>query len=191
MGTIKDSFLDSAQRDENLRILNEFARSNRHRLYLFILRRLRDPAEAEELTQQTFLEAVKGIDGFRAESELTTWLYGIAAKLVINYFCRSPRWNHQWETDEALEFLCSPDEGPDSQINSKQVVTRLQEHLAALPAEMRETALAVAVDDLSYPEAAELMQIPVGTVRSRIFRARSILRERMAADGIDCANWSV
>ncbi len=167
-----------------LAALEDLARTDRSRLYRFILRRVRDPVESEELAQQAFVEAASGIDRFREESGVRTWLYGIAANLVSNHLRRSPRFRYQFESDDVLEMMVDPGDEPSIQLENQELLGRLQHHLDELPEDMRGTLILVLLDDVSYEQAAQMLDIPVGTVRSRISRGRSILKQSLETEGI-------
>lgn len=153
------------------------------RLYRFIIKNIGNPGDAEDLAQQAFMEAVRSFQSYRGESELSTWLYGIAMNLVRNYLSRAPHRRYEFVADDELAAL--PDERltPEGMLSQSQQMRALNESLAELPQSMREVLLMVAVDELSYEEAAVLLTVPVGTVRSRLSRARSALKAQMLARG--------
>ncbi len=183
MDTIEQQILSQSDHEENLFALTELVRERRAHLLRFILRRVRDPAEAEDIMQQAFFEAVKGIRQFREDSKISTWLYGIASKLVTNYLCKSPRAIYRWVDESVLELDASYACDPHGAVALRDLLGRLQHHLGMLPEEMRETIFLVAVEEMSYAEAAACLHIPVGTVRSRISRIRAYLEERLVEEG--------
>lgn len=172
---------------ENLKILSDLARNRKSQLYRFILRRVHDADEAEELMQQAFTEAIIGLPRFRADSQLSTWLYGIATKLISNHLSRSPSRNFEWENDDVLASNISYCTQPDINFDLRQMLERVMEHVATLPSEMQQTFALVVEEDLPYVEVAGRLDIPIGTVRSRMFRIRSILWARLTSEGIDRA----
>lgn len=149
------------------------------RLYNFILRNIGNPSDAEELAQQTFVEAYRAMSTFRGQSELSTWLLGIAMNLVRNYLSRAPHRRYQFVTDDALEHTASDEQSPAEQLGYAQAFRSLSGELESMPEELREVLMLVAVDGISYDQAAAMLAIPIGTVRSRLSRARSTLRERL------------
>jgi RNA polymerase sigma factor (sigma-70 family) len=167
------------------RLFRQLVAEHQDRLYRFILKNIGNASDAEDLAQQAFVEAVKGFGSFRGDSQLSTWLYGIAMNLVRNYLSRVPHRNYRFEDDEALADLDGGSATPERQVQDRQSVALLQHELDGLAPEMREVLLMVSLDGLSYEEAAALLSVPVGTVRSRVSRARSQLRQRLAAGGID------
>ncbi len=120
---------------------------------------------------------------FREQSELKTWLYGIASNLVLNHLRRSPRLRYQFESEDILDMIADPAADPSVQMENRENLNRLQHHFNALPEEMRQTLDIVLLDDTPYAGAAEILGVPVGTIRSRISRGRSILKKNMEADG--------
>ena len=158
--------------------------SHQKRLYRFVLSKIGNGTDAEDLTQQAFVEAAKAYESFRGNSELSTWLYGIAMNLVKNYLSRAPHRRHHFETDEVLDDVATERPDPSEQLAHTQSVRALQREINDLPPDMRDVLLMVALDEIGYEEAAVLLSIPVGTVRSRLSRARSTLRQRMAVAGI-------
>jgi len=159
--------------------------THRTRLYRFIIKNIGNPGDAEDLTQQAFLEAVRSHQSYRGESELSTWLYGIAMNLVRNYLSRAPHRRHEFVADDALAML--PDErlGPEDALQQNQRMLALSDSLAELPESMRQILLLVGLEELSYEEAAVMLTVPVGTVRSRLSRARAALKAHMHAHGVD------
>jgi len=155
----------------------------RERLERFVLRHTGHAGDAEELTQQTFAEAARTYDSFRGESQLSTWLFGIAMNLVRNHLSRSPQRQHRFEDDSALAELPGHDADPEQQCGLSELVRLLDAEMQALLPEMREVLMMVSVHDISYEDAAQQLALPVGTVRSRVSRARSQLRRRMQACG--------
>jgi RNA polymerase sigma-70 factor (ECF subfamily) len=101
--------------------------------------------------------------------------------LVRNYFSRAPHRRFAFEDDDVLAELTSENPDPSEQLAHSQIVIALQRELEALPNDMREVLLLVALDELSYQDAAVMLSIPIGTVRSRVSRARGTLRKRLEA----------
>ena len=168
--------------------LTKFSQEHRNSLYRFILRRIHDHVEAEELTQQTFVEAMNGITRFRGDAQIRTWLFSIAENLVKNHFCRSPRYRFQWENEDILESNIQHAVDPEAASACFSVLQRVQYHIDSLPVEMQETLSLVAFQEMSYEEVAAHLNISVGTVKSRIARIRAILCERLQEEGTQIDN---
>ncbi|MES2772346.1 MAG: sigma-70 family RNA polymerase sigma factor [Pseudomonadota bacterium] len=167
-----------------LAALEKLTRTDRTRLYRFILHRVHDPVESEDLAQQAFVEAANSIASFREESGVKTWLYGIASNLIANHLRRAPALRYEFESDEILESMECPRADPRVQLESVELLARLRHHLKALPENMRGTLMMVLLDDVSYEDAAQLLDVPVGTIRSRVSRGRSILKNHLELDGV-------
>lgn len=164
-------------------VFRDLLARHRDRLYRFVLRHIGHATEAEELAQQAFAEAARTYVNFRGESQLSTWLYGIAMNLVRNHLSRSPQRLYHFEDDSALDDTAAADADPEQQCAMNQLVRLLERELQDLMPEMRQVLLLVAVDDMSYEDAAELLNVPIGTVRSRVSRARTHLRRRLQSAG--------
>ncbi|WP_142848262.1 RNA polymerase sigma factor [Telmatospirillum sp. J64-1] len=153
--------------------------SHQKRLYQFILKNIGNPTDAEELAQQTFVEAFRALSSFRGQAELSTWLLGIAMNLVRNYLSRAPHRRYEFVSDDVLEETAGSDHGPAEAAAYSQALRQLGDELAVLPEELRQVLMLVAVDGISYDDAAAMLAIPIGTVRSRLSRARATLKERL------------
>ncbi len=164
-------------------IFRELVSQHRERLYRFVYRHIGHASDAEDLAQQAFVEAARTYASFRGDSMLSTWLYGIAMNLVRNHLSRSPQRLYAFDDDEALDQLPSAVADPEVQCDHSQLIRLLHAELDELMPEMREVLLLVALDDMSYEDAAALLSVPIGTVRSRVSRARAHLRRRMADRG--------
>lgn len=159
-------------------------REHSSRLHRFIIKHIGNISEAEDLTQQAFLEAARSYQTFRGESQLSTWLYGIALNLIRNHLSRAPERRYNFVSDDSLGDLAAESASPEEAASQMQAIRLLQETLDELPDSMRSILLMVGLDNMSYEEAAILLTVPVGTVRSRLSRARSALRDRLEQKGL-------
>ncbi len=166
-------------------LFRQLVQAHQGRLYRFVVKHIGWGSDAEDLTQQAFVEAAQSFATFRGASELSTWLYGIAMNLVRNYLSRAPHRRYVFEGEEALDATSCARPDPFEQLAQSQAIRALEQALSELVPEMRDVLLLVALDELSYDEAAVMLSIPVGTVRSRVSRARSALRKRLAAGNVD------
>lgn len=147
---------------------------------------IRDPAEVEDVTQEAFIKAYRALPGFRGDSAFYTWLYRIGINTAKNYLVSMGR-RAPTSTDldaEEAETLESADQlrdlnTPENQLMSRQVGDTVNQTLLELPEELRTALTLREIEGLSYEEIAEAMQCPVGTVRSRIFRAREAVAEKL------------
>ena len=144
------------------------------------------PADAEDLVQDTLLRAYQGIEGFDGAPP-RAWLLTILRTAQIN---RSRRRRPELldDPDAAFEKMAAPEEGggatPEALVVGQAFDTVVSEALAALPARFRQAVMLVDADGLSYAEAAEVLGVPVGTVMSRLHRARARMRQRLVAAGL-------
>ncbi|WP_298288532.1 RNA polymerase sigma factor RpoE [Thiomonas sp.] len=157
------------------------------RIYRLVLRFIRDPAQAEDVAQETFLRAYRAIGQFRGDSQFYTWLYRIAvntAKKAITDEMRDPTVpegdaaGQDEETFSPTERL-SNNETPESVLVSKEIVQTVNAAMESLPDDLRTAITLREIEGLSYEDIAEVMQCPIGTVRSRIFRAREAIAARL------------
>lgn len=156
-----------------------------HRITAVIGRFVHDHAEAQDIAQDTFIRAYRAMPGFRGDAQFYTWLYRIAVNTAKNHLAAQKRRpaasDIEAETAEQFEgaHRLHDTDTPEHELlrqELEQVVTRT---VAQLPEELRQAITLREVDGLSYEEISELMQCPLGTVRSRIFRAREAIDQRL------------
>lgn len=166
------------------RLFRDLVQEHSARLQRFIIRHIGNTSEAEDLAQQAFTEAARSYRTFRGESQLSTWLYGIALNLIRNHLSRAPERRYDFVGDSGLADLAAESATPEQAAEQSQSMRLLQESLDELPESMRSILLLVGLDNLSYEEAAALLSVPIGTVRSRLSRARTALRDRLEKKGL-------
>lgn len=171
-------FLDRNQ------LFSQLVAQHQGRLYRFVTKYIDHPDDAADIAQQAFVEAARTIETFRGDSKLSTWLFGIAMNMVRNYLSRAPHRLYKFESEETLTSLLSTAIDPSDEASQKELLKLVLEALADLPKEMCEVLTMVAVEEISYQEVAVLLAIPLGTVRSRVSRARAVLRERFENAGV-------
>src|SRR6188472_2749283 len=154
---------------------------------------VRDPAEVEDVTQEAFIKAYRALPSFRGESAFYTWLYRIAINTAKNYLValgrRAPTTtgfdNEEAEGFEDAEQLRDSNT-PETELEGKQIAATVNRAMDALPKDLRTAITLREIEGLSYEEIASVMNCPIGTVRSRIFRAReSIAAELRPLLGTD------
>lgn len=160
------------------------------RIYAMVHQLLRNPEDAEEVTQDTFIRAHRGLVNFRGESAFSTWLYQIATNLARNrywYWWRRRR-DQTVSFDQPIggdnestlaEVIPAELETPEDATITQEFVNRIAECMGKLGPKHREILVLRNVKNLSYEEIAEILHISVGTVKSRIARARESLRAKM------------
>lgn len=156
------------------------------KLMRLVMRLVRDPAEAEDVTQEAFIKAYRALPNFRGESAFYTWLYRIgvnAAKNWLNANGRRAPTATAVDSDEAESYeggdLLRDVDTPERLMMSKQIGETVNAAMDRLPDDLRTAITLREIDGLSYEEIANAMKCPIGTVRSRIFRAREAIAEEL------------
>ena len=154
------------------------------RIQRLIGRMVRDVDLVEDIAQETFIRAYRALAQFRGEAQFYTWLYRIAvntAKKALMDLKRNPTVSENFfksdDDDETspLENELTSSETPDAVLASKEIAQIINAALEALPEELRQAITLREIEGLSYEEISEAMNCPIGTVRSRIFRAREAI----------------
>lgn len=156
------------------------------KLARLLSRMVRDQAEIEDITQESFIKAYRALPQFRGESAFYTWLYRIAVNTAKNYLVargrRAPT-TTEFSNEEAEGFedaeLLRDIATPDAELQTKQIAAAVNKAVEALPEELRTAITLREIEGLSYEEIAQMMDCPIGTVRSRIFRAREAIAEKI------------
>ncbi|MEK7812022.1 MAG: RNA polymerase sigma factor RpoE [Pseudomonadota bacterium] len=156
------------------------------RLGRLISRFVRNAAEAEDVTQEAFIKAYRALPGFRGDSAFYTWLYRIGINTAKNHLVaqgrRAPT-STPLDAEEAESFeeasLLHEVSTPENELMSKQVVDVVNASLQQLPEDLRTALTLREIEGLSYEEIAAVMSCPIGTVRSRIFRAREVVASNL------------
>ncbi len=152
-------------------------------LYTFILRMLGDPVGAKDMLQETFIRVWERRDQYREIAQFSTWLYTIAANLVRSELRKRKlrRWIPLGHHDDDQPEIDPPDDGflPDELANSSGLRVKINQALKKLPSEFREAVVLRDINDLSYEEIATALNVPVGTVKSRVNRGRARLQEML------------
>jgi len=156
------------------------------KLVRLLSRLIRDPVEVEDVAQEAFIKAYRALPSFRGDSAFYTWLYRIGVNTAKNYLMamgrRAPT-STELEAEEAEGY----DEGeqlrdintPESVTLSREIAATVNAAIDALPEELRTAIQLRELEGMSYEEIARVMDCPIGTVRSRIFRAREAIAEKL------------
>ena len=148
-------------------------------------RYIRDPTEVMDVTQDAFLKAYRALGGFRGESAFYTWLYRIAVNTVKNHLVaqgrRPPGDDLEAEVAEQMDLSGRLRENgtPERHLLTDEIAETVQDALEALPDDLRTAIVLRELEGMSYEEIANAMDCPIGTVRSRIFRAREAIDKRL------------
>lgn len=149
-------------------------------------RLIRDPVEVEDVAQEAFIKAYRALPQFRGESAFYTWLYRIAVNTAKNHLVasrRRPSGSGHYETEDGETFdetdNLSDINTPEAAFASREIAETVNQAIDALPEELRTAIVLREIEGLSYEEIAQTMGCPIGTVRSRIFRAREAIATRL------------
>lgn len=148
-------------------------------------RYIRDPVEVLDVAQDAFLKAYRALDGFRGESAFYTWLYRIAVNTVKNHVVaqgrRPPGDDLEADVAEQMDLGVRLRENatPERHLLTDEIARTVQQALDALPVDLRTAIVLRELEGMSYEEIANAMDCPIGTVRSRIFRAREAIDKRL------------
>jgi len=160
------------------RAFEELVRAEQHRVYGLALRMLGNAAEAQDVAQEVFLRAHRGLAEFRGDARLSTWLYAIASRLCLSRLGGSER-RLARHGEETLARLADARPGPDQALEQGELEEALHRAIAKLPEERRIVVVLRDVEGLAYEAIAEVLDLPVGTVRSRLHRARLDLKGKL------------
>jgi len=182
---IDRQLVERAQRGDK-RAFELLVEKYQRKLARLLSRFIRDPAEVEDVTQEAFIKAYRALPQFRGDSAFYTWLYRIGINTAKNYLMamgrRAPT-STEVEAEEAEGF----EEGeqlrdintPESVLLSNEIAETVNSTIEQLPEELRTAIQLREIEGMSYEDIAQVMNCPIGTVRSRIFRAREAIAERL------------
>ncbi|MEK6594627.1 MAG: RNA polymerase sigma factor RpoE [Pseudomonadota bacterium] len=182
---IDQQLVERAQRGEK-HAFELLVSKYQRKLARLLSRFIRDPTEVEDVTQEAFIKAYRALPSFRGDSAFYTWLYRIGINTAKNYLVamgrRAPT-TTGFDSEEAESFEDGDQlrdlNTPENLLMSKQVAETVNQTLAELPEELRTAITLREIEGLSYEDIANIMNCPIGTVRSRIFRAREAIAEKL------------
>lgn len=155
----------------------------KNRIHSYVCRMTRDSADAEDITQEVFIRAYQSMSAFRYDAAVDTWLYRIATNLVIDRFRRGQRAPKTVPTETEESFLELPttsrEDDPHATLQLGELQTQVQKAIHSLPAKLRAVVILHDMEGLSYEQVAETVGCPVGTVKSRLFNARLLLKRKL------------
>jgi RNA polymerase sigma factor RpoE len=168
------------------RAFEQLVSKYQRKLGRLLSRFIRDPAEVEDVSQEAFIKAYRALPSFRGDSAFYTWLYRIGINTAKNYLVaqgrRAPT-STEFDSEEAETFESADQlrdiNTPESLLLSKQIGETVNGAIDALPEELRTAIVLREIEGLSYEEIAGMMDCPIGTVRSRIFRAREAVSQKL------------
>lgn len=192
--TLRERMLIRRLQERDERAFEEMVGLYQNKVFNLVYRMIGNQEEAEDLAQEVFVTVFKSVDSFRGEAKFSTWLYRIAAnhcKNRMKYLGRRS-YKQTGELDEAAEreaqnaqpsSLHPRVDGPDAVLEGLELERAVQRAMQALDPEHREVIVLRDIEDLSYEEIAEITGVELGTVKSRLHRARLQLKELMAKSG--------
>jgi RNA polymerase sigma-70 factor (ECF subfamily) len=159
---------------------------HQRKIMRLLSRMIRDPGEIEDVAQEAFIKAYRALPQFRGDSAFYTWLYRIAINTARNWLAQNNRRpstpsaqeNEDGETFDATDNL-TDSSNPESEMASRQIADTVNKAMNDLPEDLRNAIVMREIDGMSYEDIAESMNCPIGTVRSRIFRAREAIATRL------------
>ncbi|MBW7899978.1 MAG: RNA polymerase sigma factor RpoE [Rhodocyclaceae bacterium] len=182
---IDQVLVERAQRGDK-RAFEQLVQKYQRKLARLLSRFIRDPAEVEDVAQEAFIKAYRALPSFRGDSAFYTWLYRIGTNTAKNFLVaqgrRAPT-STSFDSEEAETFddgdLLRDINTPESVLHSKQIGETVDAAMEALPEELRTAIVLREIEGLSYEEISRIMDCPIGTVRSRIFRAREAVAAKL------------
>ena len=182
---VDQQLVERAQRGDK-RAFELLVEKYQRKLARLVSHLVRDPGEVEDVTQEAFVKAYRALPSFRGDSAFYTWLYRIGINTAKNYLVamgrRAPTSTgvdaEEAEGQENGELLQDINT-PESLLLSKEIAGTVNAAIESLPDELRSAIQLRELEGMSYEEIAELMNCPIGTVRSRIFRAREAIAQRL------------
>jgi RNA polymerase sigma-70 factor (ECF subfamily) len=184
--TDEEKWIDAARQGDQ-EAFGQLVRLYEKRVFVLTVRLCKNPADAEEAAQETFLAAWQGLRFFRGESSFSTWLYRLASNACVDLLRREGR--HKAAAgpslnDEELHFDLADDApSPHALAERTELRAQIEAGLAALPVEYRQVLLLREMHQLSYDEIARTLELDLGTVKSRISRGRKLLRKFLLNSG--------
>ena len=158
-----------------------------HKIVNLVMRYVRDPEQALDITQEAFIKAYRALPKFRGDSAFYTWMYRIAVNTAKNHLAAQRRRPMNIELDLQdpeqydLHSRLKETDTPEGVTISRELQDAVETAIAALPDDLRTAIILRELEGMSYEEIAQTMDCPVGTVRSRIFRARDAIGKKVGA----------
>ena len=186
--TASDSDKELVERAKqgDLRAFDMLVLKYQRRVFRLVSRLIKNTSEVEDVAQETFIKAFRAIQQFRGDSAFYTWLYRIAVNTAKNHlFSRGKRpitlselaKNEDSESYDVIDAVSN--ESPEGNLAGLQIAEAVNNAVGKLPEELSTAVILREMDGLSYEEIAEVMNCPIGTVRSRIFRAREAIAQEL------------
>lgn len=176
---LSDSSLIEAIVNGESQLFDQLVTRYRTPVFRFILKHINNPEIAEDLAQDTFLSAYQNLHTFRKDAKFSTWLLGIARNKILNDINRAGKKRSRLVSDDVLNSHFSDGDTPDEALEKKQMLSSLKDAIDQLGDDLKQVVVSVSMEGLSYEDVSRIMEIPVGTVKSKLFRARTILKDKL------------
>lgn len=160
-------------------------RKYQHKILKLVMRYVRDHSEAEDVTQEAFLKAYRALPNFRGDSAFYTWIYRIAINTAKNFLVAAKRRPLDYNLDlqdpaqYEMQARLKDIDSPERMMLTEEIRSTVNRAIDKLPEDLRTAIILREMEGMSYEEIAQTMECPVGTVRSRIFRAREAIDKRL------------
>jgi RNA polymerase sigma-70 factor, ECF subfamily len=173
--------LVAASKQGNQDAFAQLVQQHQRRVFNLVFRMLQEYEEANEVTQETFLAAWQGLPSFRGDARFSTWLYRIAYNCALKQLEQRRR-DQALQVDLRAEHVVADrdqEERVDAELEARARQTAVHEQLSMLPAKYRIVLVLRHLQEKTYEEMAEILTLPVGTIKTHLFRARNLLKERL------------
>ena len=178
-----DTLLVAASKQGDQDAFAQLVHRYQRRVFNLVFRMLQQYEEANEITQETFLAAWQGLPSFRGDARFPTWLYRIAYNCSLKQLEQRKRDQALQSAMQAEQLLqhTNDDIRTDAQLEAHDRQALVQQHLSQLPAKYRIVLVLRHLQEMTYEEMAEILTVPIGTIKTHLFRARNLLKERLLA----------
>ena len=183
----KDAILIERVQHGDQAAFNLLVSKYQYRMKYLASRFAKDPRDQEDIVQEAFIKAYRALSGFRGESTFYTWIYRITVNVAKNHLLANSRKPPNQDVDvgdvvDGVVFstLLNDTDTPDRMLNSANLVVEIHNAIECLPDDLKQAIIMRELDGLSYADIAVVMDCPVGTIRSRIFRAREAIENKIA-----------
>ena len=178
-----DTYLVKRSQDGDKKSFELLIIKYQRRIFNVIFRVVRDRDAVEDLAQEAFLNAFKSIKRFKGGSSFYTWIYRIAVNVSINYLSKRKKAvfvdEGVMETEAVSDIVTTAGDSPERSVQGREFAAAASRAIEKVPADIRTAIVLREYDGLSYQEIADITASPIGTVRSRIFRGRAMLKEML------------
>lgn len=175
--------LDQGARD-GVQRFDRLVSDHKDRIYTYVRRLTNQSPDADDLTQEVFIRAYKSMAAFRGDAKVGTWLYRIATNVVIDRHRMTQRRVQSISIDDEKSAVGElraegREASPAGRLEARELQDQVQQAVGSLPDKLRQAVVLHDLEGLSYEETAEALGCPVGTVKSRLFNAKTLLKKKL------------